>query len=293
MNKINYKTKTFLTSGAFSDVYLLNTEDDNKYVMKKTKKYGDYVNIKKTLLEIDILKACNNNYIPKIHYAYESKSHIYIIMDYYQYDLYDLLCNQENNLFFEKQVKYISSCILHGITYLHSQGIIHRDIKLENILLDDMGNIKIIDYNLSSYEPSKIEEKTFISPYSNIKIQIKLPTSIFNNLIGTVEYLAPEIIKGKYYTFMIDWWAFGIMLHELFYGITPFHGETPHDVIDNIKNFKIYTSPEISLSDISSSGKNLIQNLLKKYPNIRLGYNGGGDEIRDHPFYLNINDFKY
>jgi serine/threonine protein kinase len=213
---------------------------------------------------------------------------LWIIMDYYQYDLYDLLCNQVNNLFLEKHVKYISSCILHGITYLHSQGIIHRDIKLENILLDNTGNIKIIDYNLSSYEPSKIEEKTFITPNSNIKIQIKLPTTILDNFTGTVEYLAPEIIKGKYYTFMIDWWSFGIMLHELFYGITPFDGDTQYDVIDNIKNFKLYTSPEISLSDISSIGKNLIQNLLKKNPNHRLGYNGGGVEIKDHPFYLNI-----
>jgi protein kinase A len=96
-------------------------------------------------------------------------------------------------------VAFYAAQITIGVNYLHSKAIIHRDLKLENILIDTDGYIKIIDFGIASNQ--KDTAKTFI---------------------GTPEYYSPEMIAGKPYTSAVDWWALGILIYEMVIGRSPF-----------------------------------------------------------------------
>lgn len=294
MNISNFTQKSYINKGTFSKVYLVNDNNNNEYAMKVIKKNKKYLNQKNVFLEIDILKHCDSEYVPKLQFHYDDVNYIYIIMEYLDcYDLYDLLLKQEYKSFNISKTKYISACILLGLAYLHSQGIIHRDMKLENILIDKQGHIKIIDYNLSNYCPNNVEEKTIKTSYSEKMVVVKQPTTILQGCVGTIEYVSPEMIADNLYDYMVDWWAFGIIIYELLFGVTPFNPNLNDDdetIVNNILDYKFHVSyilPDTEM--ISLTGKNIIKKLLKYNVEDRLGYIGGSEEIKDHPFYLCLN----
>ena len=154
-----------------------------------------------------------------------------------------------------------------AITYLHDRGIIYRDLKLENLLLDSKGNIKITDFGLCK------EEITFGAT-----------TTTF---CGTPEYLAPEVLEDNDYGRAVDWWGVGVVMYEMICGHLPFYNRN-HEVL-----FDLILHEEIRLpATLGSSAKDLLSNMLNKDPRFRLG--GGerdGREVMEHPFFFQI-DFE-
>jgi RAC serine/threonine-protein kinase len=144
--------------------------------------------------------------------------------------------------------------------YLHSQGIIYRDLKLENLLLDKDGHIKIADFGLCKED-----------------ITYGRTTKTF---CGTPEYLAPEVLDDNDY-----WWGTGVVMYEMICGRLPFYNRD-HDVL-----FALILLEEVKFPrNISSEARNLLSGLLVKSPSQRLG--GGVDdakEIQAHPFFSSIN----
>lgn len=155
-----------------------------------------------------------------------------------------------------------------AIGYLHNQGIAHRDLKLENILIDQDGYLKIIDYGLAKMIGQEELSMSFC---------------------GTPEYLAPEMVNRTGHDKNVDWWALGILIYEMLIGVTPFYNRNRNMLLMKIKNSKVIFPDRTRYRiDYSDEIVDLIVNLLAKDKSKRLGYKGDGDEVLAHPFFADL-----
>lgn len=209
-----------------------------------------------------------------------------------------LLDRQPLKVLKEDAVRFYAAEVVVALEYLHCQGIIYRDLKPENVLLQNNGHVSLTDFDLScltSCKPQLLIPSTDGKKKKKKKKQKKGPeTPIFmaepmrasNSFVGTEEYIAPEIITGAGHTSAVDWWALGILLYEMLYGYTPFRGKTRQKTFTNIlhKDLKFRGSKPVSLH-----AKQLMYRLLHRDPKSRLGSHEGSEEIKRHPFFHGIN----
>lgn len=157
-----------------------------------------------------------------------------------------------------------------AIGYLHMKGIVHRDLKLENILIDEDGYIKIIDYGLAKMLSDDQETTSFC---------------------GTPEYLAPEMVNQSGHDKSVDWWALGILLYEMIIGVTPFFNKNRNMLMMKIQQAKVvFPDRKKYKIDYSDEILDLISRLLDKDKTKRLG--SGKDDFVDvlqHPCFKNLN----
>ena len=150
---------------------------------------------------------------------------------------------------------FFSSEIVSALSYLHSVGITHRDIKPKNILLDTEGHVVIIDFGFSK----RIQERTF-------------------TMCGTQKYMAPEMIACTGHDKAVDWWALGILVYEMLVGYAPFFDDNPFLISQ-----KILTEPIKWPRNMNAGAKDLIQNFLERDKIKRLGSRLGGEEdVKNH-----------
>lgn len=155
-----------------------------------------------------------------------------------------------------------------AIGYLHMKGIVHRDLKLENILIDQDGYIKIIDYGLAKMLGENQETTSFC---------------------GTPEYLAPEMVNQSGHDRGVDWWALGILVYEMLIGVTPFFNRNKNMLLSKIKTAKV-VFPDRNKYKIEYSDQivDLICKLLEKDKSKRLGTKDDFVEILSHPIFKDI-----
>lgn len=141
--------------------------------------------------------------------------------------------------FNEKQAKLYTAQVILAFCSLHARNIVYRDLKPENILLDEKGNVCLTDFGMS-----RIMDHKHFKSYS---------------IVGSAEYLSPEIVSGNGHSFSTDYWSLGILLFELLYGQPPFYNQNQAIMFNLIKNnpVRFYQKPEIS-----ENCKNFILNLL-------------------------------
>jgi len=197
-----------------------------------------------------------------LKFSFQTPKKIYFILDYVNGgELFYHL--RKYNKFTEDKVKFYAAEITLALEHLHSIGVIYRDLKPENVLLDSTGHIRLTDFGLSkqgevSREGLRLRTKTFC---------------------GTPEYLAPEVLAGQDYGPEIDWWSLGNIMFELYTGVPPFYCKNQNEMYNRI----MHESP-IYPEEISTILKDLMTKLLERDPRQRL--NGSG--VKKHPFFKGI-----
>ncbi|KAL8117100.1 hypothetical protein AgCh_015127 [Apium graveolens] len=243
-------------------------------------------------IERDILSQLDHPFLPVLYSSFQTSTHVCLLTDFFPGgELFDLLDKQPLKLFTEKSARFYAAEIVIGLEYLHCLGIVYRDLKPENVLLQNDGHVILTDFDLSFRTSCRPQVRKL--PLPNRKrstsqsppVFISEPVAKSNSFVGTEEYIAPEIIKGDGHSSAVDWWALGILLYEMLYGRTPFKGKNRQKTFGNIL-YKELTFP--SSIAVSLAAKQLIHSLLKRDPDNRLGSDSGPNEIKEHAFFRGI-----
>lgn len=198
-----------------------------------------------------------------LKYAFQTADRLCFVMQYVNGgELYFHLKRERQ--FSEERTRFYGAEIVSALGYLHAHGVIHRDLKLENLLLDKDGHIKVADFGCCK------EGLTY--------------NGTTNTFCGTPEYLAPEIVEDNDYGRGVDWWATGVILYEMMIGRPPFLNENQKILFEQIEKEKLRFRRSISIE-----AESLLSGLLEKSPSRRLGC-GPDDhkEIQRHKFFTII-----
>ncbi|KAI9322587.1 kinase-like domain-containing protein, partial [Dichotomocladium elegans] len=258
-----------LGKGNFGKVMLAEEKHDhNLYAIKVLKKrfIMDNDEIESLRSEKRIFQAANRERHPfliGLHSCFQTESRVYFVMEYVSGG--DLMWHIQREPFSERRAKFYACEVLLALEYFHSQGIIYRDLKLDNIMLGLDGHIKVADYGLC-------KENMW---YGNT-------TGTF---CGTPEFMAPEILREQKYGRAVDWWAFGVLIYEMLLGQSPFRGEDEDEIFDAILEDEILYPINMSRDSVS-----ICQKLLLRDPARRLGASKTDAlEIKQHPFFRGVN----
>lgn len=267
----DFSVQTFLGRGAFGKVYKVQHRVTGKvYAMKcLSKRYLIRHNqLKYSLIEREILSAnCEKSFLLCLYYAFQSAHHFYLVVDYCpNSDLSLLLAQQPEGRFEEEQVRFFAAEIFLALEELHRRHFIYRDMKPENVLLDEQGHVKLADFGLAAGN-------------------ISSPMDFAISFCGSPIYLPPEVIKSRRSYQSSDFYSVGVLMYELATGQPPF-------VVDDLSRLYsairkgILTFPRNPA--LSPELKDLIQRLMRNDPKTRLGAARGVAEVKDHEFFRSI-----
>ncbi|XP_044588157.1 RAC-gamma serine/threonine-protein kinase-like isoform X1 [Cotesia glomerata] len=216
-----------------------------------------------TLTESRVLRTTNHPFLISLKYSFQTADRLCFVMEYVNGG--ELFCHlSQSRTFSEDRTRFYGAEIISALSYLHSNGIIYRDLKLENLLLDKDGHIKIADFGLCKED-----------------ITYGRTTKTF---CGTPEYLAPEVLEDNDYGRAVDWWGVGVVMYEMMLGRLPFYNH------DHEKLFTLILLEEVKFPRfVSNEARDLLSGLLIKDPGRRLG--GGPNDAKDimsHAFFSSI-----
>ncbi|TPX67887.1 hypothetical protein SpCBS45565_g03510 [Spizellomyces sp. 'palustris'] len=247
-----YKVGPAIGAGQFGKVHVALHRRTLKRVAVKLIP-ADLSDIPALQAEISTHRALFHPNIVCLTDCFESKGEVCVVTEYCAGG--DLLAKlQDEGRFDVEKVREVARGLCRGLQYLHEKGIVHRDLKLQNILLDDKGVVKICDFGFSSF----LQQNAALT-----------------SVKGTPIYMAPELIREQPYTHAIDLWALGVILYELFVGIPPFYTTNIFKLVNLILEESIKWPP-----DIPPDLRNFLGGLLRKDPRDRLNW----PELADHPF---------
>ncbi|GLB38534.1 putative protein kinase c [Lyophyllum shimeji] len=272
MRKVSLSDFNFLAvlgKGNFGKVMLAEEKKTNGlYAIKVLKKEFiiDNDEVESTRSEKRVFLAAareRHPFLLGLHSCFQTETRVYFVMEYVSGG--DLMLHIQRKQFSLRQAKFYASEVLLALEYFHSNGIIYRDLKLDNILLTLDGHVKVADYGLCKEDMW----------YGNT-------TSTF---CGTPEFMAPEILLEQRYGRAVDWWAFGVLTYEMLLGQSPFRGDDEDEIFDAIlEDEPLYpiTMPRDAVS--------ILQKLLTRDPARRLGSGKeDAEEIKRQPFFKDVN----
>uniref|UniRef100_A0A8B9K0H9 Protein kinase C n=1 Tax=Astyanax mexicanus TaxID=7994 RepID=A0A8B9K0H9_ASTMX len=265
--RINFENFVFhkvLGKGSFGKVLLAELKGRGEYFAVKALKKDVVLmddDVECTMVEKRVLSlAWENPFLTHLYCTFQSKEHLFFVMEYLNGG--DLMFHiQDKGRFDLFRATFYSAEIICGLQFLHSKGVIYRDLKLDNVMLDKDGHIKIADFGMCK---------------ENMIGENRATT-----FCGTPDYIAPEILLGQKYTFSVDWWSFGVLVYEMLIGQSPFQGDDEDELFESIR-MDVPHYPRW----ITKESKDLLEKLFERDPTRRLGVVGN---IRGHSFFKTIN----
>jgi 5'-AMP-activated protein kinase catalytic alpha subunit len=239
--------------GVFGEVYLAHKKDDPagpQYALKKLSKRHPKFKRAAVMREITAGKALQHEGIIGFIESFETVSSIYLVMEYFPgQDLFSQLEDRSCTPFPEEEAKNIFQQLIAGLAHCHQRGIAHRDIKLENILIDKQGKTRLIDFGLC-----------------DSVLDIHNRPRMCLDSVGSPAYISPEILMGKPYNgFKADVWSSGVVLYALLFGCFPFSSNQYKQLVKG-------TPVEVHFPDstVSSVAQDLIHLMLTLDPQTRI-----------------------
>eukprot|EP00347_Sterkiella_histriomuscorum_P003296 403364829 len=253
--------------GGFSTVFQVRRKDDGAiYAMKCLKKsqIKRENKVRHVMNERQILQTVNHPFIVKMKWAFQSEHYLFIILEFCAGG--EIFYHMNKVLrFSEKVAKFYFAEIVLAMEYLHQKNVFYRDLKPENILLDQDGHVKLADFGISRINFNEKDRSA--------------------SFCGSPEYMSPEMLKpSRIHSRAVDFYALGALLFEMLTGLPPHFSENRDEmyrkILHNNAEFPRYLSP---------MAKSILRGLLIKNPDQRLGAKYGIQEIKDHPFCMDIN----
>ncbi len=235
--------------------------------------------------EWNVFRQANSEYIVRCYYTFYYSKYLCFVMEYMNGG--DLSFFLDKYVLFERETRLYLAELVLALEYLHSKGIIHRDVKPANILVGPDGHIKLGDFGLAMCVYKSSESCRFPHAARGSDSDTEIRTS--PRRVGTAYYMAPEVIADNEVTPDADWWAVGVLAYEMLLGRVPFQGESVDEVFQNIISGDMEPYSLGAGEDcISETADALIRGLLNPDHEKRLGRDGAG-EIKVHPFFAGLN----
>eukprot|EP00727_Mastigamoeba_balamuthi_P005646 m51a1_g1700 putative protein kinase domain containing protein (1000) ;mRNA; r:491915-496748 len=246
-----------LTRGAYGSVYVARkVHTGDVFAIKAMSKtaLGNKNSMATLHNERDVLVNTENPHVVKMYYCFASEDNVYIVMEFLPGgDCFSML--QSLGSLSEETARV--------------KGVVHRDLKPDNMLIDKDGHIKLSDFDTTAAVRIR-STKTHQSIHA----------------VGTPDYIAPEVLQGQPHGEDVDWWALGCVLYELVTGVPPFNADTVEQTFDNIVSRRLVWPDDISVSD---DFRDCVERFLEVAPEKRLGSRKAGAlDIRAHPFFAGL-----
>ncbi|XP_021785519.2 rhodopsin kinase GRK1 [Papio anubis] len=238
----------------------------NKKRLKKRKGYQG------AMVEKKILMKVHSRFIVSLAYAFETKADLCLVMTIMnggdiRYHIYNV--NEENPGFPEPRAVFYTAQIICGLEHLHQRRIVYRDLKPENVLLDNDGNVRISDLGLA--------------------VELLDGQSKTKGYAGTPGFMAPELLQGEEYDFSVDYFALGVTLYEMIAARGPFRARGEKVENKELKQ-RIVSEPVKYPDKFSQASKDFCEALLEKDPEKRLGFRDETcDKLRTHFLFKDLN----
>ncbi|KAF8638954.1 hypothetical protein AX16_010428 [Volvariella volvacea WC 439] len=214
-----------------------------------------------------LLEEVDHPYIVNLRYAFQDDENCFFVLDLMLGG--DLRFHLERlGSMSEDVVRFYVAQLSSALAFLHDNNIMHRDLKPDNILLDEKGNAHLTDFNIA----------------------VHFGERRLTGVAGSMAYMAPEILNKRGYTYYIDWWSLGVCAYELMFGRRPFRGRSNSDLTYSIAKDPVRW-PEDAEKKCSRAGMQVIRAFLERDTSRRLGcrpHGEGFQEIRDHPWFKSI-----
>ena len=320
----DFELLSLIGKGAFGQVHLCRykegaagqtDEEDKLFALKKLKKdeifkrnQAHHVRAEKEVLQAG---AEINKWVVNLHYSFQDADSLYLIMDYLPGgDMMQWLIKEE--VFSVPTTRFYIAELCHAVRSVHQMRYVHRDIKPDNILLEESGHLQLSDFGLCKHFPEKYgydEEGAYLTSHmdpqsengaANLSAQgvnvaqenhkhkqaswrtAQRGREMFYSTVGSPGYIAPEVLQNKGYGVECDWWSVGVIMYEMLCGYPPFYSENVMQTCQKILRWREYLHfpPECNLS---VHAQDLITRLLCE-PEKRLTY----EQIKSHPFFAEL-----